>query len=314
MFYSTKFKLLLFSVALFFNENLFAQAAPCSPTFSEIYDFEIGDVFHYSIIDRKDDHDGSTLVYNKESIEIIDKKVSTDTTFYYRKISNRKTIFDTLILVDNGFHTLHACDSDLVRVNDYLHPFFTDEAIDSTDLYAKVSVVNNDTTRSWRNDHPRIVKAIYADGYGEGFYTQTDSNTYEPFDTICESLTLEYAAGAGLIFEEHFCFESGFYRILINKTNGSDTVTFATASVENHTIKPLHLTVFPNPVKDKLIVHFDGNTNVNYSITNTMGQVVTEGQTTSSEHTINVIDLPIGIYILITENAKSSGSVRFIKE
>lgn len=178
-----------------------AQNTNCSPTFNEIFDFEVGDVFHYSNVTRQDDHDGSTIYAKSERIEILDKIVTGDTTKYYREIEKENTYRDTLIIVDDGKHTLHACDSTLVQINQYLHPYFTSQGIDTTDLYAFVRVYKNDTVRYLENDIPQVVKAINVTEPSDGFFTKPDSNSYTPFTHICENLIMEYVAGAGLLYE-----------------------------------------------------------------------------------------------------------------
>lgn len=305
---------LIFCLTLFSFLISNAQNTNCSPTLSEIYDFEIGDVFHYSNIYSKADHDGTTLYHTKESIEILNKKISGDTTTYYRKIVNSNTTLDTLVLIDDSTHILNMCDSSFVRVNSL--SYYKNFPAGVEDIYSLVRVYKNDTVRTWDNDYPRIVKATGIFSHNDAFYIKSDSGSYEPIDANFNGphFLVEYAAGVGLLFEGHDDFESGYERRLIHKINGTDTTVYHTAAIHKSQLKHLQFSAFPNPVKDKLTLKFDNANLTNYTIINAMGQIIKSGELQGLEQTIHLKDLPAGIYFINTETAEASGSLRFIKE
>jgi|GEM_PF-1223761 hypothetical protein len=298
----------LFLLLTVFQAN--AQTSNCSPTFSEIYDFKVGDTFHYSI---KENPGGETQEYHysKEEYTILNKVTSGDTTIYYRQFGGIKR--DTLILVNESSHFLNQCDSSYILVNPHFHyPF---DNFRNIEVYALLRVYDNDTIRTYDNDYPRIVKSI-SNHYNlrSGFYTKSDSNTYSPFDSVGITITKEYAQGAGLLYDDHIQFESHYKKILTHKINGTDTTLYKTASITRRRENPLHISIFPNPVKDKLTLKYKDRSTVNYAIVNTMGQTIISGISKSIEHTIDLSHLPAGIYFIKGTTSESSGSVRFIKE
>jgi hypothetical protein len=291
-----------------------AQSSNCSPTFSEIFDFEIGDVFLYGI---KENPGGGTqdYWYSKETVTILDKIISGDTISYYRQKSNANGIdLDTLVLVDDSSQVLNKCDSTLVPINSFLH--YKGHFPGSVIIYAYLRVYDNDTIRTWENDYPRLVKAIRGGGQNELYYLKTDSGTFIPYDeqVLKLGMTLEFASGAGLVYEGHGLFESVWTKRLIYKINGTDTTIYHTASIPNSNLKPLHFSVFPNPVKDKLTINYETLSASKYTILNTLGQSVANGESSSMEQTIDLSYLSAGVYFLKTSRQDASGTVRFIKE
>ena len=292
-----------------------AQTTNCSPTFSEIFDFEVGDKFHYSLVSTKDDHDGTTAYFSKETITILEKIVTGDTTFYYRRIANRNgTNKDTLVLINDSSHFLNQCDSSFARVTSL--SYYKNFPVGVEDVYSLVRVYKNDTVRTWDNDFPRIVKAIGGFSDKNVFFTRSDSGTYEPIDANFDGphFLVEYAAESGLLYEGHNDFESGYGRRLIHKINGTDTTVYHIASINNSELQPLQFSAFPNPVKNTINLEFKTSESRTYSITNSLGKVITKGQSEGLSHTIDLTSFPKGIYFLNSTSVNQSGTIRFIKE
>ncbi|MDD3078809.1 MAG: polysaccharide deacetylase family protein [Paludibacter sp.] len=87
-------------------------------------------------------------------------------------------------------------------------------------------------------------------------------------------------------------------------------------SSEINRISDNDIEIYPNPVKDKLILKSDISVNGHYSIYNMQGICLMDGllQTGNSSHFVDVRNLTHGIYILHVENDNMSGSFRFIRE
>ena len=68
--------------------------------------------------------------------------------------------------------------------------------------------------------------------------------------------------------------------------------------------------VYPNPAVNT--IQFDGNESYNYSIVNALGQVVSEGTTTSQS--IAVSNLDNGMYTLRLNNENGSLTSKFFKK
>ncbi|WP_435260990.1 GEVED domain-containing protein [Tenacibaculum sp. nBUS_03] len=123
------------------------------------------------------------------------------------------------------------------------------------------------------------------------------------------------------------------------KYNGASTAceTFADGEVEDYTVnivgsssslagttssndvsaEPLDvdglpsLIVYPNPAVNSIIVKFGNNENVNYRITNTIGQVVLIGETMNN--TVNISGLKSGVYLLEANDGQKSLTTKLVK-
>lgn len=104
---------------LFYNAN-----AQCSPFLKEIYSFEIGSSFKYSIFDY--DIESGIVIDTEEEYTVADKWWSGDTLFYARMgeasiekcnetqcNTSYEIINDTVIIIDSVKHSLNACNDSL---------------------------------------------------------------------------------------------------------------------------------------------------------------------------------------------------------
>ncbi|SEC39874.1 Por secretion system C-terminal sorting domain-containing protein [Tenacibaculum sp. MAR_2009_124] len=71
------------------------------------------------------------------------------------------------------------------------------------------------------------------------------------------------------------------------------------------------LTVYPNPAINHVIVRFGSNENVNYRITNTIGQIVQQGNTINNA--INITELQHGVYVLEANDGQKSITTKLVK-
>lgn len=289
-----------------------AQNTNCSPTLSEIYDFEVGDEFIYGI---KENPGGGGRDYWQSALRIVilDKITSGDTTIYYRERGGAYR--DTLIVIDDSSHHLNQCDLSLVNVNSFFYYEFYNP--DSIDIYTYIKIYDNDTVRTWDNDYPRSVKAITNQSIFEsGYFIMSDSNTYEPisFSDVGMAITIEYAAGAGIIHEDHFKFESHYIKRLIHKINGTDTTFYHTASTNKSQLQPLEFSAFPNPVKNTINLEFQTSESRTYSISNSFGKIIMIGNSEGLSHTIDLTSFSKGIYFLNSTSKNENGTIKFIKE
>jgi hypothetical protein len=291
-----------------------AQSSNCSPTLSEIYDFEIGDKFLYGI---RENPGGGTqdYWYSQEHITILDKTVSGDTTIYYRGIYYQGgNLKDTLILINDSTNALYQCDSSIVKINSFL--YYHNYRPDTLDFYSYLRIYNNDTVRTWGNDHPKIVKGISGNTDNNEIFTKSDSGTFELYDFNLNpaSFRVEFTIGSGLLYEEHFQFESHYEKRLIYKTNGTDTTVYHTASINKAQLSPLHFSLFPNPVKNTVNLEFNTSEERIIAITSSLGKIIKTGKSEGSSHSIDLSTLTKGTYFLNSTSKNKSGTLRFIKE
>jgi Secretion system C-terminal sorting domain len=76
----------------------------------------------------------------------------------------------------------------------------------------------------------------------------------------------------------------------------------------------LHLSITPNPVKDILTIDLaDTSQNISIEVWNTIGQFVKSENFTAMKPTIDMGDLPNGIYILVVKMGSIQKTVQFLK-
>ncbi|MCD6010537.1 MAG: hypothetical protein K0Q79_399 [Flavipsychrobacter sp.] len=92
----------------------------------------------------------------------------------------------------------------------------------------------------------------------------------------------------------------------VYSTIGIPTETMALSNMQQ-------LAVYPNPVRDVLIVETGNNVSGSVSISNLVGQVLITQQLASAKAAINVMSLPAGIYILTIKNESGVRTQKFEK-
>lgn len=80
---------------------------------------------------------------------------------------------------------------------------------------------------------------------------------------------------------------------------------------ESDSLSNLELSIFPNPVKDVILISLE--TDVNYTIHNSNGQLLLEGELIHGERSLNVSQLQGGIYVLNIIKDGISVHKKFIK-
>ena len=85
-------------------------------------------------------------------------------------------------------------------------------------------------------------------------------------------------------------------------------------SVKENTQSIAGLFIYPNPSNSTVSIKVDElNKNMNYSVVNTMGQLVLQGKLTNLVTTLNVSSLATGVYIINVTTENGSNSVKLIK-
>jgi hypothetical protein len=102
-----------------------------------------------------------------------------------------------------------------------------------------------------------------------------------------------------------------------SNVSGTKTITISGQTVGIKEINKLASSIYPNPVKDELILQFGKDEDIrNIRICNVAGQVVFKNEDAAKSKliTINTASLPEGLYILTFENAEGKkGLQKFIK-
>ena len=75
------------------------------------------------------------------------------------------------------------------------------------------------------------------------------------------------------------------------------------------------ISYYPNPVKDKFIMDFDSDPGeINYTITNTLGQVIHSGNKLVAHQEISMSPFPPGLYILKVQKESDRQVFKIVKE
>jgi len=122
-----------------------------------------------------------------------------------------------------------------------------------------------------------------------------------------ENFTLNYVVGEAFntyIEKGDLCIAQGVLQIIINNITDSNSIELPSANV------------YPNPVNNKLIVDFEGDTHqLSYQLFNTNGTLFSSSNFKGSISNIDVTNLPKGNYALsVFENDKLYKTFKIIKQ
>ena len=218
----------------------------------ELYDFDIGNVFQYRTINTASNGGNQSYHNVIEKYTVIDKWTTNDTIGYIRDgirqsytdydmnsepvIKQTSDFIDTVFVIDSTFHSLNACDSQLVYLG-LENNFY--------------SVIKIDT-----------LNGIPAKRIGGFINGQNNLYQYDLNDSLIEVLGYEYEQiflrGIGLKRQNQFIFEWSEDIILEGYVfdgdtigtiwSDSDFIVSINENTKNHTIK-----VFPTIVTENLI-------------------------------------------------------------
>lgn len=145
-----------------------------------------------------------------------------------------------------------------------------------------------------------IIKDSYGDGmccnYGNGSFVFTNTTTGNTITSGGSFQTQDAKA---------FCINSSA-RLAQNNTNNMSKDQVLT-DISNS----LDLTLYPNPAREVLYIKTSTKQNLNFSISNTVGQTLLTGQINGQE--IILDKLPKGVYLLSIHNGIHTTTKKFIK-
>ena len=273
-------KKLLLTLILFSSFGLFSQSVL---TVGEVYDFEIGDEFQYSI----DNYPGIMV----ERYVVIDKQFSpnNDTIFYSQSVSNYYNEHD-----GNG-GTSHVFSSDTIsfyktNLNDPITTFgdtmeVYDEVLDSTYMYFPDTIIENDSNlcglevNGWNYNPPAFepVNIIRLWGRGVG---SVWSFHFEPTST---SPNLEN--------RKLYYYKKG--NIICGTPN--------TVSIKEIDLKNSEINIYPVPANNKVNVEIGGlNGLKDIYLVNVNGEIIPIEviKNLSTSYSFDSENIPNGIYFV----------------
>ncbi len=263
--------LLISLMSVFYFINISSQSN--SPTFKQIYDFQVDDIFLYRI--SSTDCGGIPCNHSSyyEKYEILEKILSNDSVTYIRKL-NDSSSKDTITYVDSATNILNRYTNEIVTGINY-----------SDTVFLRVRIVNDIIPE-------KIIGGIgYNYNYNNGV---CDTNQILTFNDPI--LKLAYGQGIGLMSEEHSWFEIGTSIELIGYRKGNDTTGYLTDIVQNKLIHDVQ--VYPNPFEDRFFIK-SAFTDINeIDIFDSKGCLIKIVKNSKNLVEINAADLNKGFYFL----------------
>lgn len=242
--------------------------------------------------------------------------------FYLSKTTEIQTIKGTGVRnFNNTLFTITArtnADSAIVMVeHNFTGPFFWEIDIPnirlSSERYWRVDGIWNNFSASAFINYDGSKPSSKTSGYLD--------NDFSLYTNTEDSLVLLYRPNAQSKWQLHtdHTFQPGpnktdfvgrFWVNNLQKGEYAFGIKDATANVKN--VLQVPFKVYPNPTNQ--VLHIEGNMveNSSFTIKNLAGKTLLNGQIT--QKSIDVKELPAGIYLLTVKNEKGEATLRFVKE
>lgn len=314
-----KNKLLVFTIFFFAHGNIFAQ------NFKEIYDFEVGDIFQYKQTDYSGESGYNWNIVTTEKYEIFSKEIIGDTIKYsilgkrlehtydinYTNGSktNNKYVFSdinkTLVFVDSTENILNSSIGNLEIIHSPIDEVFLTRVLVDTSNGLRKKIFGGD-------------KYAYNSNL---FKYSSDTNVldtihHNDYDVFSSRYKLSYSKNLGLVEEDYWGFEYGYFITLEGYVKGTDTTGIISAdnSFTNIPETPQsNIKIYPNPAGDYLFYRNPENHTFNeIVIYDLLGRKVIHSIFIER---LNISSLNKGIYILkIIESETSEITMKLLKE
>lgn len=278
-----RYILIVVSSLLISLGSLFAQEFP---TRGEVYDYEVGDVFH--IVDIHKIQSGSSEDYWDSTIkvlEVVNKSFSMDFDTVCYQIFRKSTQFS----VENTNQVYSETHNDVCYTN-LEEEFLGDTLLQDSDDYNGREYIEN--------------RSITYNGYG-------------PVTEI-----YHWVIGCGLAYdldrEEGSGFMESYSKRLVYFKKGDEEwgEELVMVGVEED-ITDNNFTVFPNPVQDKLYIstHIASQNQCSIQVYNSTGQLVNSFSVSSNDLYVDMSPFSNGIYYihLIDENEIALAKQKILK-
>ena len=299
-------KKLLLGLVVFLSSFLLAFAQDCSPTLKEIYDYEIGDEYIYESESFSFCGGHEPCVnYRRFGFKILDKIVSGDTFIYVFEglfPSSSATLEsydarhspahkDTIVFIDSSMHILNHCPSDS------LIPFNVREEFDS--VFTKVVIQDDDSI---------IYKTV---GGSDNLYTYNNDELKRWTEYVFED---KFAKSLGLVYQyfQRYDHAYSFFEMVSHIKGGDTTILKPSGRIER--TKNTELTVFPNPVTNKLtITSQDERSSISIGIFTATGKLVQKVKANQNFVEIDFSAYTSGAYFITIQKGKSLTTKKVIK-
>ena len=251
-------------------------------TIGEVFNFEVGDEFHYKI-------GPAGLPPNGDRVTITNKFLSSDlnsvTYFrqhnYYSSSVDWSTYPPTMVYNFSNFY----------------------DTVTFSNLDQPITTYDNDLLTEW-----------FISNHCDSLTNGCDLNI-GPAGFDNDNLKKEYGKGLGLIEHTLYAAQSQsfvIYNKLVFYRRGNNAC--GTADITKVTTEPIsQVSVYPNPASNYLTISTDEQ-NITFRIYSLTGKVMQEGDLVKGLNTVNIETLTSGIYIVNVISNQSVSSIKFIKE
>ena len=322
-------KVILSSLLFIYITFSFSQTSiidTCGPSFKDIYNFEVGDVFQYFQPHYGENQSGFISSDITTKYTIIDKTIVGDTFNYKIKgikytdnycscsLSKKdKTssviINENLIYIDSSNHFLNKCKNELIIVKGpQQNKVFEDRLtyafgeIDS--LFSTVQLNENNKAEKIIGDYENI------------FFDNKKDSSLPVFMTY----KAVYAKNTGLIEEKIISFEYGNKLNLQGYIKNGDTTGTVSSDRLLLSIAPINnnlqsqIIIFPNPSKGIIHVLFTNELSnpLIYSVSNNQGLQLQSNNLTSND--IDLSNLDKGVYFLTINDENNYSTTKIVLE
>jgi hypothetical protein len=145
---------------------------------------------------------------------------------------------------------------------------------------------------------------------GDSLTANATADAYQWLD--CDN---SYAAIPGEIYQSYTPLSNGNYAVMVTQGLCSDTsgcIQITTVGIESSA--SANLSIYPNPVKDQLVLSFVGNNSlVQFEVFDALGQQVAKGSFTEKAN-IGTSHLATGVYIIKFTTGRFVDFRKFIKQ
>jgi len=280
----------VFSIHNNFNNSIFKIISLINPTRQELYDWNIGDVYEYStcngLLQWPTQFCNPVLAYYLDTIT--NKIVSvSNTQFYYSGLlSNYSSPTSGFMISSGGTYSTTTNNGTYTCGNSYL----IDTSVMPEEYNQPYIYYYSPNDTSYCLESPL---------YGSNNSYIRGTQYQPPFEGIWS--TVLNKLGIGLVHNYSVGEDAGF--LVTDQTlfyyyrNGSPCGTYGQLNlgVESF-VKDDQFQIFPNPAADELTIKTTSTIPYTITLFNMLGQTVEAIQTTKQEQTINVANMPPGVY------------------
>jgi hypothetical protein len=269
-------------------------------TWSDIYNFDVGDEFHYldysytSFFNRSNNRRTTNADTCKSIYVVYNKKITNDSflfSFIRRKYCTFKNDSNqSASLVTDSFDEIYTRDTLLDRQPGISYP---NRYGNFDEIYTLALRLNTTEKSTYMRD------VVFKDSDSCGLIAADLYNTPRFYYKGCGGPY--YETSFKDFFDEGSSAHQLVYYKKLKQTWGNPWPQ--NLSITTHTLQRM-FSVYPNPANNILVVNNPTKHGLNFKVVNMLGEVVFETKINSGENNLNISELKSGIYFYHIQNTK----------